>query len=143
MMETLYLCQLLIDFGLVILIFMVQLTIYPSFRFYEKENLVRWHQQYTGAIAMVVAPLMLSQLALAFYMLIVTQQYFIACFHLLLVLATWVSTAVQFVPIHNRIGKNEHRDEDLKHLVQRNWLRVMLWSVIFIVSLVQYVRLHY
>ena len=55
---------LLVDIGLVVLIWMVQLIVYPSFTFYSKENLVNWHQKYTARIAVIVIPLMFLQLIL-------------------------------------------------------------------------------
>jgi hypothetical protein len=137
MIDALSLFQLLIDFGLVVLILMVQLTIYPSFLYYKTEDLVRWHQKYTGAIAMVVGPLMLAQLLLSIYVVFVNQQYLLGGIHLTLVLATWISTAIQFVPIHNRIGKSEHTIKDLQKLVHHNWIRVILWVLILLLGLFQ------
>ncbi|WP_339844796.1 hypothetical protein [uncultured Dokdonia sp.] len=137
MIDALSLFQLLIDFGLVVLILMVQLTIYPSFLYYKTEDLVRWHQKYTGAIAMVVGPLMLAQLLLSIYVVFVNQQYLLGGIHLTLVLATWIATAIQFVPIHNRIGKSEHTNKDLQKLVHHNWIRVILWILILLLGLFQ------
>ena len=44
---------LLVDAGLVVLIWMVQLIIYPSFLHYDN-NLVEWHHKYTSRIALIV-----------------------------------------------------------------------------------------
>lgn len=137
MIDALSLFQLLIDFGLVVLILMVQLTIYPSFLYYKTEDLVRWHQKYTGAIAIVVGPLMLAQLLLSIYVVVINQQYLLGGIHLVLVLATWISTAIQFVPIHSRIGKSEHTNKDLQKLVHHNWIRVILWVLILLLGLFQ------
>jgi len=38
------LIRLLFDFGLLVLIWLVQLVIYPSFLYYEQDNLKRWHE---------------------------------------------------------------------------------------------------
>ena len=56
--------RLLFDFGLVILIWMVQLVVYPSFRYYKESDLMRWHERYTKAISIIVVPLMFGQLFL-------------------------------------------------------------------------------
>ena len=130
--------QLLIDFGLVVLILMVQFTIYPSFLFFETDNLVKWHLSYTGQIAKVVGPLMLLQLGLSIYALFFNNSGYIEIIYLILVLGTWISTALQFVPIHNRISNNNHSTKDLDQLVKRNWLRVILWLLIFGLSLYQF-----
>ncbi len=138
MIDALSLFQLLIDFGLVVLILMVQLTIYPSFLYYKTEDLVSWHQKYTGAIAVIVGPLMLAQLGMAIYALIAHQEFLFGSMYLLLVTATWISTAVLFVPIHNRIGKSKHTNKDLQKLVHHNWIRVILWVLILLLSLFKY-----
>ena len=56
--------RLLLDFGLCILIWMVQLVVYPSFLFFSFNNLFTWHKTYTKAIALIVIPLMLGQLGI-------------------------------------------------------------------------------
>ena len=58
---TLDLWRLIIDFGLVILIWLTQLVIYPGMRFIPKDRLVKWHQSYTpsndsGRISTYVGP---------------------------------------------------------------------------------------
>ena len=59
MLETI---RLICDSGLLILIWMVQLVIYPSFSYYKQEDLFKWHETYTKRIAVIVIPLMLGQL---------------------------------------------------------------------------------
>lgn len=56
---------LIVNSGLAILIWIVQLIVYPSFLFYNKENLVQWHNIYTKRIAILVVPLMLIQLVIS------------------------------------------------------------------------------
>ena len=55
---SLDLARLLIDFGFVVLIWAVQLVIYPSFGFYAKANLFEWHKSYTARVTYIVLPLM-------------------------------------------------------------------------------------
>ena len=64
------LLQLLVDFGLVVLIWIVQLIIYPSFLYYNSNTLSKWHKTYTGRITTIVAPLMIAQIAIAAYLLL-------------------------------------------------------------------------
>lgn len=130
MIQHLTLIQLLIDFGLVVLILMVQFTIYPSFLYFERDDLHRWHHKYTGQIALVVAPLMIIQLILALFFMF-ENMYYATVVTAILTIAAWVSTFVHFVPIHGRITDNTHGEEDLVTLVQRNWLRVVIWCLLF------------
>ena len=42
--------RLLLDFGLMVLIWIVQLVIYPGLCYYKSEDLGNWHKIYTGRI---------------------------------------------------------------------------------------------
>jgi hypothetical protein len=133
--------SLLIDIGLVVLIWMVQLIVYPSFTYYQPKNLIDWHQKYTKGIAVIVIPLMLAQLVLAlvgiFY-----QAYFISVFTLLIVLFLWIFTFLKFAPLHFKISEGKHDQKLLQLLVQRNWLRTFLWSILFLFHLWIYISVY-
>lgn len=125
--------SILIDFGLVVLIFMVQLTIYPSFLHFKRENLVNWHKIYTGRIALIVAPLMIIQLLLSLYTFVIEINIYNSIV-LIAITAVWISTMLQFVPIHGKISRSTHSVEDLEKLVFKNWIRVFLWTLILIID---------
>ena len=122
--------RLLFDAGLFVLIWMVQLVVYPSFLYYEKQNLVKWHNHYSKGLAIIVIPLMFGQLIIASIQLVELSSIE-TIISLLMVCAVWISTFVQFVPIHNKISKNKVTEKLLKQLVNRNWLRTLLWTLIF------------
>jgi hypothetical protein len=129
---------LLVDFGLVILIWMVQLIIYPSFVYYTKEDLFTWHQKYTNRIAIIVVPLMLTQLVLAFFA-VFYQANFTTIFTLLIVFFLWIFTFLGFAPLHFKISEGKHNHKLLQLLIQRNWIRTFLWSILFIFHLLMYI----
>ncbi len=108
--------RLLLDFGLMVLIWMVQLLIYPSFAFYTGENLVKWHKKYKKRIAFVVIPLMLGQLVVTTYQLI-TYQGIYEIGSMIIVLVLWSSTFLQFVPLHNAIGKASEIAKSIEKLI--------------------------
>ncbi len=135
---TVELTRLLIDFGLVILIWMVQLNIYPSFRYYAREDLVQWHQKYTIGIAVIVIPLMFGQLGIYSYQLFQSQDLF-PILGFTIVILQWILTFGIFVPLHNAIGQNLHNEQTLQHLVKRNWWRTLLWTGLFVWSMLEYV----
>ncbi len=135
---TIELTRLLIDFGLVILIWMVQLNIYPSFLFFAREDLVQWHQKYTLGIAVIVIPLMFGQLGIYGYQLFESQAFF-PILGFAIVILQWILTFAIFVPLHNAIGKNLHSDRTLQNLVKHNWWRTLLWTGLFVWSLLEYV----
>lgn len=126
--------RLLIDFGLVILIWMVQLIVYPSFLHYTRENLMRWHRRYTPAIGYIVGPLMLGQLGLALYQT-GTDFTFFRTANLLMVIGLWLITYFQFVPRHQAISKGLFDATLLISLVTKNWSRTLFWTLVFLDSL--------
>lgn len=126
--------RLLIDFGLVVLIWMVQLVVYPSFKFYTPDGLLIWHSKYTRGITTVVMPLMLLQLGLV--VLQISQSFDLyAIVSTVLLFPVWLITFQFFVPLHGKIATGKSNGKDLVRLTQRNWIRTLIWSLMFVVSL--------
>lgn len=123
--------QLIVDFGLVVLIWMVQLIVYPSFKYYQKQDLIVWHQKYTKRIALIVVPLMLLQLGIAvFNILYQFNSNTLITFLVLIVL--WVFTFTSFAPLHFKITEGKFDENLLELLIKRNWMRTFLWTFLFI-----------
>lgn len=126
--------QLLVDFGLVVLIFLVQLCIYPAFKYFNTHNLQIWHKVYTPNITIVVFPLMIGQLAFSLYSVFNASEY-LSWVHLVLVICTWISTFLYFVPLHQKINTNNYIKDDLLKLEKGNWFRLILWCLVFMITL--------
>ena len=125
--------RLLVDFGLLILIWIVQFIIYPSFTHFSQEDLIEWHKKYTRLMGFIVAPLMIAQLVI--YVISLFYEFSgLNIVTTLMVIATWVITFLQFVPMHSAIAKGQADDVILKNLVQRNWVRTVLWSLLFMIG---------
>ncbi len=131
--------KILIDFGLVILIWMTQLVVYPSFTHFSSQDLVRWHEKYTTAISILVMPLMIGQLVLHSYDLAVTFTWYRTIAFVLILLA-WINTFFYAVPLHNRISVGSDVCRSAKNLVVINWYRTALWSLVFAIGLFEYLR---
>lgn len=132
--------QLLIDFGLVILIWMTQLVVYPSFTYFSSEDLFRWHEKYTTAISVIVMPLMMGQLGLHSYYL--SQQFtWLKTAAFILILLAWVNTFFYAVPLHNKIGAKREILESAHGLVAINWYRTILWTMVFAISIFEYFQI--
>lgn len=134
---SMHFIQLLVDFGLVVLIWIIQLIIYPSFLYYKTENLIIWHKNYMPLIGYIVGPLMLLQLALVICLLI-RQLSVYNGMSLVLIGIIWIVTFLQFVPIHKDISKGSVTNQLLLSLVKKNWLRTILWTVLFVFNLTVY-----
>lgn len=131
---------LIIDFGLVILIWMTQLISYPSFQFLEGEKLLEWHSQYTFRIGVIVMPLMFTQVGLKAWDLM-DQVVPIALISAILVGLIWLSTFLQAVPLHNQIASGQTSPEVLSSLVRVNWIRTVLWTAVFGLDLYRWLNI--
>ena len=128
------------DFGMLILIWLVQLIIYPSFEFSAKDTFPQWHERYTGLITIVVLPLMFAQLGLTLYQLTTDRSWqTIAC--LVLIAFCWIVTFTLSVPAHNSLQANGNDVSVVHWLVLTNWLRTAGWTAISLLSINQFLTL--
>lgn len=129
--------RLLIDFGFVILIWAVQLVIYPSFGHYTTGRLIRWHKSYTQRVSFIVFPLMVTQLIIVGFQLHNNVDWFTLA-SVLLVIILWLITFIVFVPLHQSIDKQQPVKDVCTKLVRYNWIRTLLWTTVFLISLIYY-----
>lgn len=128
MLDTL---RLLVDFGLVILIWLVQLVIYPGFRACSPEGLARWHPAYSGRVTVVVAPLMFGQLFLVIHE-VWTQEGMARWLIAALVAVAWLATFLLSVPAHSKIASGRGMFDAVDTLVRTNWIRTWAWTAVFL-----------
>ena len=124
---------LLIDFGMVVLIWMVQLIIYPSFHVVAVDDFGMWHQKYMSLISLFVIPLMFAQVAchgLGLYREVTVMGIVAA----LCIAAAWGTTFFLSVPCHNTLTSMGKSADAIQRLIDTNWPRTILWSLTFIVS---------
>jgi len=128
--------KLIVDFGLVVLVWMTQLVVYPSFTYFSENDLISWHSRYTTAVSIVVMPLMLSQVALHGWYLY--QEFSgIKLFAAVMIGLIWVNTFFFAVPLHNQIASEKDVLEAASGLVKVNWYRTVLWSMVFLLGLIK------
>lgn len=123
--------RFVVDSGLLVLIWIVQTIIYPSFRFVEAESFVAWHARYTRRIGFVVAPLMLLQLGLILWSALISPVVGNGV-QLILCLCVWATTYFYSVKCHNRLAGKGKDLEVINRLVITNWLRTVAWSAIWL-----------
>ena len=121
--------RLVLDVGLLVLTWMIQLIVYPSFLFYTAKELVTWHNIYTKTIALIVIPLMLGQLGITIYQVFLVQNTFTFT-SILLVVFLWGITLLKFAPMHQQISEGNTQVQLLKKLVQNNWIRTIIWNIL-------------
>ena len=125
--------RLLFDFGVVVLIWLVQLVIYPSFRYMPEAVIRSWHPKYTFLVSLVVMPLMLGQLAVAGYQLFRSPDLYTITSAVLIAIA-WGLTFFYAVPLHNGMGSAEDHLPLAERLIFINALRTVAWSGTFLLS---------
>lgn len=123
----------LVNFGMLLVIWLVQLVIYPGFAHYPPERLVAWHARYTRLISLFVVPLMLAQLGLLAWGAYGGAGWpvhaMLAC-----VLLAWGVTFKFSVALHGRIARDEDPAGAVRLLVRTNWPRTALWSATFVLG---------
>lgn len=119
----------LVDFGMCVVLWLVQLVIYPSFLRIADSELISWHKAYTFRVSFMIIPLMFAQLGFA---LVQAWQFgdLRSLLVLGLVLICWFLTFFVSVPLHNRLAGGELDPDVRRKLIRTNWPRTFLWSLI-------------
>lgn len=148
----------LFHFGLLVLIWLVQLVIYPSLAYVAVDRFRDWHKSYTERVSLVVVPLMFGQLGLVTLRIVCEFMGWSGLFGTLdardasdaaaagdavqmasvlvwiQVLACWLATFLISVPIHSRLQEYGHSESLIQQLVLTNWIRTGLWTGIFLLD---------
>lgn len=141
MSVTLQEARTVVDFGLLVLIWMVQLIVYPGFKYMDLQAFPQWHSQYSTLISFIVIPLMLGQFGIVGAQLLQAPGWAI-WLAAILVGIIWISTFFQAVPVHNALQAARELSGDTHYqltsrLVSVNWVRTILWTVVFGLGLVR------
>ena len=122
-----------VDLAAVVMIWMVQWLIYPSFQYFDNKGLVPWHQRYAPRMGRIAAPLMVVQL-LCYAYLLVENFNGINILKSFCVLFTWVLTMGWFVPLHTQISTGVFGIKELNRLVSLNYLRAWAWTLLLVLE---------
>jgi len=124
----------LLDFGMVVLLWLVQRVIYPGFLECAEDRLVAWHKSYVKRVGPIIIPMMFLQLPLVAWLtwknLVWTDIAALLC-----LLGCWVLTFAVSVPLHNKIDAGDTGRETVRALVNTNWPRTTLWTAAFVLGL--------
>lgn len=131
------LATLTVDFGMLVLIWLVQLVIYPSLASMTTATLREWHPMYTRKVTYIVLPLMLSQAVLAVLWLHYVGGLH-SIIHTILIAVAWLITFGISVPLHNSIEDSTNPALSVIRLISTNWYRTFLWSTAFLVSVLAF-----
>ena len=120
--------NLAVSWGLLILIWLVQLIVYPGFQRIPAEDFPSFHKWYALRISSVVLPLMISELGLIAWWVLSDNHSIASVLSGVFVFIVWLSTFVFQIPIHNQL-KTEKNDMLIRRLVSTNWIRTVAWTL--------------
>ena len=133
-MENIFLLKWSVDISLFILIWLVQVIIYPSFRYVDPDKFDFWHTRYMGLITYFVAPLMLIQIGLSLYQLCYNFDWMLLVSTICIVFV-WLSTVTLSIPCHTSLQKSGFDLPMIEKLILTNWYRTVLWTIVFVINL--------
>ena len=113
--------------GMVGVIWLVQLLVYPAMREVPAERWLPWHLQHCQRISYVVGPLMLVEVFTALGLWLQGLSGPIFDVSLALLAVNWLSTLVIQIPLHG-ICEQVHSPTAIRRLITTNWIRTLAWS---------------
>ena len=122
------LANLAVSWGLMLLIWLVQIIIYPTFARIPADRFRQYHRWYVKRIGLIVAPMMLIE-AVGLVLWLFSDRFWLpGVIAALLVVVVWLSTFAIQVPLHKHLalGKDEAA---IRRLVNSNWIRTIAWSI--------------
>ncbi|MBU6153268.1 MAG: hypothetical protein KGP28_03095 [Bdellovibrionales bacterium] len=108
------------------LIWLVQVLIYPNFKFIPESEFEGFHKRHCDRISFLVAP-MFGQAFLAGLILWQGPGTLEWVFHFAAITSIFVITAVHSAPAHSRLAQGKDL-ATIEHLIRWNWARTLLWS---------------
>ncbi|QBG46895.1 hypothetical protein EGM51_05610 [Verrucomicrobia bacterium S94] len=122
------------DIGMVVLIWLVQLIIYPSFFLIDAGKFTAWHARYTRRISVVVMPLMIAQ-AVSTAVLLTRNADPGLKLETVGLIAAWTVTFSLSVPCHKKLQQSGKNDDVIRRLIFTNWFRTAAWTLVLLSGL--------
>ena len=136
MTEYLPVIRTAVDAGLAVLILLVQLIIYPSFRAIGADVFSSWHHRYVTAIGYIVIPLMFVQAGCIAVQLLEAVDWG-NILSAAAMLGAWIVTFTLSVPCHRKLQQEGKDPEVINRLIHTNWLRTVCWIIVFAAGFVR------
>ena len=128
MLTHIHIVNVAVSWGLLILIWLVQLIIYPALARIPADDFVRYHAWYVTRMTMIVLPLMIGEIIVAIAWFILQDDSVYPVVAGGLVIIVWWSTVAFQVPIHKSLRAGKDRSK-LNRLVATNWIRTVAWTL--------------
>lgn len=135
-MDQLHIARNLLDFGIVIVVWLAQVIMYPSLAHIERDAFVSWHRKYTRRIAFFVIPLLCGQ-AIVVGIMLYYDASLLTVLSAALIFACWASTSGLSVPCHVQLQRAGKDLQVIRKLVWTNLIRTVLWTAVFLIGISQ------
>lgn len=93
-MDKLHIARNVFDFGIVIVVWLAQVIMYPSLAHIERDDFVSWHRKYSNRIAFFVIPLLCGQAIIVGAMIYLVGGFLTILSGTIIVLC-WFSTQIR------------------------------------------------
>lgn len=133
MIKTVLQIQFGIDVALAMLLWLVQLVIYPAYLNIDKELFPAWHHRYMRTISYIVIPLILAQ-ALCIGFQCLENDSPLVRFQAGLFIVAWTTTFALSVPCHKKLQAGGWDESVIKRLIHTNWIRTIAWSALLVLD---------
>lgn len=120
-----------IDFFMCLFLWIVQLIIYPSFKYIKDSQFNKWHLKYMRTVGILIGPIMLAQIILIVFFAFLNSNT-IHLLRFILLLVSWALTLLVSVPLHRKLESGLSIESSKDSLIQTNWYRTITWSLIFL-----------
>jgi hypothetical protein len=107
-------------------IWLVQVLIYPNFRFIPDSDFKDFHKRHCDRISLLVSP-MIAQVFMVAMVLMEGARTPEWIFHATAIVLIHVATAVFSAPAHTKLGLGKD-PRVIDRLILTNWIRTLLWS---------------
>jgi hypothetical protein len=129
-MSLLFVIHLFVTLFLLGLIWVVQIVQYPLFKEIPEKSFPEYESDYQVKITYLVMPTMICELVTGIMLLVLDSVHLtrtIQISNLLMIIITWISTAMIQVPCHKRLLEAFNSDVH-RRLVRSNWIRTLVWT---------------
>ncbi|MDG2422981.1 MAG: hypothetical protein P8M22_03280 [Phycisphaerales bacterium] len=129
-LEIVLIAQAVSTFGMLGVIWLVQIGTYPLLVHVPADNFVKYQSAHMYRITFVVGPLMLVEAGTAAWLLFLPLNECgtnLAWIGMGLVFLLWISTLILQVPCHWKLEKGRD-DKAISRLVATNWVRTLGWT---------------
>lgn len=131
-MDSILLLNVYITIFMFSVILMTQIVSYPLLKNVDNVIFMKYHTFYVSKIFIIVAPAMMFEFILSFYILYFFKSFDVII-NFLTVALIFLSTILIQVPIHEKL-KHAKDNFLIQRLINTNWIRTILWGIKLVIS---------